>query len=422
MAVAELQSKVGAPESQTAVDAPRAPPSRASWRALFSYGFRPFFLLAAGWAALALLTLLGGLASGAWPGDALPLVRWHAHEMVFGFVAASMAGFLLTAVPAWTGSRPISGLALAALAGLWLAGRAAMSPWFGMQGTPWLLLDAAFFPALAVVLGVPLLRRRNYRNLQFLLILALLTAANALFVGMQLGWLAPAPFDPLRFAVNLILLVITVVGGRIIPAFTRNALLKSGVRSTFTPLHWLNRTSLAAVAAVVVVDVAQPDGALAGWLAALAAALLAVRASRWYGHRTLRMPIVWILHAGFAWLYVALALKAVWLLGQAPWAANWLHALTAGAFGTMTLAVMTRVALGHTGRELVVARPIAAAYALVITGAALRVVGPSAVPVYYVHALTAAGLLWTAAFALFLVVYAPILFAPRLDDGVPSAA
>ncbi|HSC14878.1 MAG TPA: NnrS family protein [Gammaproteobacteria bacterium] len=411
-----------APESRTTVDAVRAPPSRASWSAFFSYGFRPFFLLAAGWAAFALLTLLGGVASGAWPGDALPLVRWHAHEMLFGFVAASIAGFLLTAVPTWTGSRPISGWALAALAVLWLAGRTAMSPWLGMQGTPWLLLDAAFFPALAVVLAVPLLRTRNYRNLQFLFILTLLTGADALFVSTQLGWFAPAPFDPLRFSVNLILLMITVVGGRIIPAFTRNALLKSGMRCTFTPLVWLDRASLAAVAAVVVADIARPDSAFAGWLAALAAALLAARASRWHGHRTLRMPIVWILHAGFAWLYVALALKAVWLLGHASFAAHWLHALTAGAFGTMTLAVMTRVALGHTGRELVVARPIAAAYVLVIAGAALRVVGPAALSAHYVQVLAAAGVLWAAAFVIFLTVYVPILVAPRIDDQVPSSA
>jgi uncharacterized protein involved in response to NO len=389
--------------------------------ALFSYGFRPFFLLAAAWAAFALLALLGGLALGAWPVDALPITRWHAHEMLFGFIAASIAGFLLTAVPTWTGSRPISGAALAALAGLWLAGRAAMSPWLGLQGTSWLWLDVAFLPALAVVLAVPLVRTRNYRNLQFLLVLGLLTGANSLFVGAQLGWLAPAAFDPLRFAANLVLLMIVVVGGRIIPLFTRNALLKRGVRCGFAPLPWLDWTSLAAVACVVVADVAWPDTALAGWLAALSAAFLALRASRWHGHRTARMPIVWILHAGFAWLYVALALKAVWLLGHAPWAANWLHALTAGAFGTMTLAVMTRVALGHTGRELVVARPIVAAYALVIAGAALRVVGP-VLSAYYLQAVVVAGVMWAAAFAVFLVVYAPMLVAPRPDEGAPSGA
>jgi uncharacterized protein involved in response to NO len=409
------------PEPQIAAGVARAPPAGASWSALFSYGFRPFFMLAAAWAAFTLLTLIAGLVLGAWPGEALPLTRWHGHEMLFGFVAATIAGFLLTAVPAWTGSRPISGPALGTLAALWLAGRAAMSPWLGLQDTPWLLLDVAFFPALAVVLAVPLVRTRNYRNLQFLLMLALLTGANALFAGTQLGWLAPAGFDPLRFAANLVLLMIVVVGGRIIPAFTRNALLKSGQRCTLTAWPWLDRASLLAVAGVVVADLVRPETALAGWVAAVAAALLAARAGGWRGHRTLRMPIVWILHAGFAWLVVALALKAVWLLAHAPWAANWLHALTAGAFGTMTLGVMTRVALGHTGRDLVVARAIVAAYALVMAGAALRVLGPT-LSAYYLQALAAAGLVWAAAFAVFLFVYAPMLVTPRPDERALSPA
>jgi uncharacterized protein involved in response to NO len=402
--------------------AARAPRAQASWNALFSYGFRPFFLLAAGWAVLALLALLGALTLGAWPSEALPLARWHAHEMLFGFVAASIAGFLLTAVPAWTGSRPVSGAPLAALAVVWLAGRVAMSPWLGLHGTLWMLLDAAFFPALAVVLAVPLVRTRNYRNFQFVLILALLTSADALFLGVHVGWLAPPPFDSLRFAANLVLLMITVVGGRIIPAFTRNALLKTGVPCTFTPLPWLDRASLAAVAAVLVVDVVSPDSALAGWLAAAAAVLLAARASRWHALGTLRMPIVWILHVGFAWLYIALLLKAAWLLAYAPWAAHWLHALTAGAFGAMTLAVMTRVGLGHTGRELVVARPITAAYVLVIAGAALRVFGPTVLSAYYVQVLVAAGAAWAAAFVIFLAVYARLLVEPRPDEPAPSSA
>jgi uncharacterized protein involved in response to NO len=165
------------------------------------------------------------------------------------------------------------------------------------------------------------------------------------------------------------------------------------------------------------VDVVSPDSAFAGWLAAAAAVLLAARASRWHALGTLRMPIVWILHAGFAWLYVALLLKAAWLLAYAPWAANWLHALTAGAFGAMTLAVMTRVGLGHTGRELVVARPIVVAYALVIAGAALRVAGPAVLSSHYLQVLAAGGIAWLAAFAIFLAVYAPVLTRPRPDEG-----
>jgi uncharacterized protein involved in response to NO len=376
-------------------------------------GFRPFFLLSALYAIAALAAVLGALAFGAWPSDALPLGRWHGHEMLFGFVAAAIAGFLLTAVPTWTGTPPIRGGLLAALAGLWVLGRVVMLPWLALHGTAWTLVDAAFFPALALSIGSALVRARNYRNFQFMLVLFVLALADAWFLAAASGLLAPPAFDPLRLAANLVMLMIAVVGGRIVPLFTRNALAARGVRCTFAPLPWLDRAALAAVVAVVAADVVLPNTRIAGWLAALGAVLLAARMSRWHGHRTLSMPIVWILHAGYAWLPVALALKAVWLLSAAPWAVNWLHALTAGAFGTMVLGVMSRVALGHSGRPLVVARPITAAYLLVIAGALLRVAAPTVLPEHYVAVMVAALCAWAAGFALFLVVYTPILIAPR---------
>jgi uncharacterized protein involved in response to NO len=191
--------------------------------------------------------------------------------------------------------------------------------------------------------------------------------------------------------------------------------LKSRVKVSIEPMPALDLAALAALVAVIVVDVVRPDRPIAGALALVAALLLAARLARWHGHRTRRMPIVWILHAGYAWLVVALALKAAWTLGGALWAANWLHALTAGAFGTMILGVMTRVALGHSGRPLVVAPAITAAYVLVIVGAALRVAGPVLLPVYFSQLLTAAMLCWAGAFVIFIVVYLPILIAPRPD-------
>lgn len=388
--------------------------------ALLSYGFRPFFLLGAAWAVIALLTLLGALAFGAWPGDAPTPARWHAHEMLFGFVAAAIAGFLLTAVPTWTGSQPIRSWPLAALAAIWLLGRAVMNPWLGIEDTPWILLDAAFLPALATAVGVSLVRARSYQNFQFMLFLMLLTVADLVFLTERLGWIGALTFDPLRFAANLVMLMIVVVGGRIIPAFTRNALLKGGVRSVITPRVWLERASVAAIAAVIILDIAAQDSPLAGWGAAIAALLVGARLSQWQGHRTLSMPIVWILHAGYGWVAVALALKAAWLLAQAPWAANWLHALTAGAFGTMILGVTTRVALGHSGRALVVARAIVAAYVLVILGAVLRIVGPIAFPAHYVALMAAALVTWVGAFVIFIVVYGPILVTPRRTVVSPS--
>jgi len=384
-----------------------------AFSAFLSYGFRPFFLLGAAWAPIALAAFIAALAGGVpFPAEGLALARWHAHEMLFGFVAAAIAGFLLTAVPTWTSSRPVTGPALALLCLLWLAARASLWPWLGLQNSPWILLDAAFFPALAATVGIALVRARNYRNFQFMGFLFLLAAADFVFLAAHLGWLAPPPFDPLRFAANLVLLMISVVAGRIVPLFTRNALLRARVKVTIAPSPWLERTSLAAVAAVLLVDLARPDTALAGTVAAAAAVLLLARVSGWHGHRTLAMPIVWILHAGYLWLVVALALKAAWLLAGATWAANWLHALTAGAFGTMILGVTTRVALGHSGRELVVSKAITAAYVLVILGAALRIVAPAALPTSYVAGVATAAAAWAGAFVIFLLVYTPILVTP----------
>lgn len=390
--------------------------------ALWSYGFRPFFLLGAAWAIAALAIVLAALAFGAWPAEAPPLGRWHGHEMLFGFVAAAVAGFLLTAVPTWTGTPPVRGAPLAALAVLWLAGRAVMLPWLGLHDGAWALVDAAFFPALALAVGVPLVRTRNRRNLPFIAMLLVLASADLVFVAGLAGWLEAAPFDPLLLVVNLVVLMIAVVGGRIVPLFTRNALLARGVDVAVTPLPWLDSAALAAVVAVLVGDLVAPNGAAAGWLAALAAVLHVVRLGRWHGHATVSMPIVWVLHAGYAWLPIAFALKALWLLGAAPWALNWLHAFTAGAFGTMVLGVMTRVALGHTGRPLVVAKPIAYAYVLVIVGAALRIAAPVALPKFHVEFVAASLLAWTGAFAIFLAVYVPILVAPRADAAARRAS
>lgn len=389
--------------------------SAAFVRTFLSYAFRPFFLLAAIWAVLALVQTLVALAGAGWAIDALPLFRWHGHEMIYGFVAAAIAGFLLTAAPTWTSTKPVLGLPLAGLVLLWIAGRVVVNPLTGLHATPAVILDLAFFPVLAAVLAVPLVRTRNLRNYPFVLMLALLFAADAAFHAFSAGWLALS-FDPLRAAANLVLAIVVVVGGRIIPAFTRNALVRERVGSAIRPAPWLERASLAAIAGVVVVDVAAPETAVAGWVAAVAAVSIAARLARWEGHRTLRMPIVLILHVGYGWVAAALALKAVSLLAQAPWAANWLHAQTAGVFGTMILAVTTRVALGHTGRPLVVHPAITVAYALVVAGALVRVLGPGLLPLGAVHVLACAMVLWAGAFAIFLAIYAPILLGPRVQS------
>lgn len=391
-----------------------APTPRPSFSAFLSYGFRPFFLLGAIAAPTTLTAFVAALAGAVTlPADGLALARWHAHEMLFGFVAAAIAGFLLTAVPTWTSSQPVNRLPLALLCVVWLAGRVLLWPWLGLHDSPWILLGPAFFPALAAAIGIALVRARNYRNFQFIGFLLLLAAADFLFLATHLQWIEPPPFDPLRFAANLVMLMIAVVAGRIVPLFTSNALLRARVKVEIAPQPWLERASFAAVAAVLIVDLVRPDTAAAGAVAAVAALLLLARLVGWHGHRTLGMPIVWILHAGFLWLVIALALKAAWSLAAVAWAANWLHALTAGAFATMILGVTTRVALGHTGRELAVSPAIVAAYCLVIAGAALRVLAPTLLPTIYVASIAAAAAAWGMAFLIFVVVYTPILVSPR---------
>jgi uncharacterized protein involved in response to NO len=384
---------------------------------LFSYGFRPFFLLAGIYAAVPAATTVAVLAGGAWPQQAPPLFSWHGHEMLFGFASAAVAGFLLTAVPTWTGTKAVSGFALACLVLLWLAGRIVSSPWVAPSNLFPQVLAVAFFPALASTVAVPLIRTKNVRNLPFILLLAILFLGDFASQSSRYGWTDEPLLDGLRLAINTVTLMIVIIGGRIIPAFTRNALKAMRRESTMRSQRAIDIASIAVVAAVLLGDVLAPDSMFAGVLAAFSAALLLIRLSGWGGLRVLDQPLLWVLHVGYAWLALAFALKALWLLDGSIWAASWLHAFTAGAFGTMIMGVMTRVALGHTGRRLQIGRAVTASYVLVSAAALARVFGASAAGAYYTEVLAVSVLAWTSAFAIFLVVYAPILIGPRVDGN-----
>jgi uncharacterized protein involved in response to NO len=386
--------------------------------ALFAYGFRPFFLAAGLSAALIVPAWVVMIERGTMPLGVLPPQLWHAHELFYGFVGAALAGFLLTAVPSWTGAKGFGGRPLAALAAAWLLGRLAFA---GASSLPFWALAAAelsFLPGVALLLARPLLRSRN-RNAPLLIVIALLWITDAAFLA------GLARRDPLlasgslRVAIDLMLIVLTLIGGRIVPSFTANALRRRGESPEIRSFAWLERAVMALMVAIAVVDLWRPDGAAAGWLAALVAIAQGARLSGWRSLRTRGEAILWVLHLGYAWIPVGFALRALWLLAGAGWAAHWQHALTMGAFGTMILAVMTRAALGHTGRELTVGRVIAAAYVLLTLGVAARVFAPGLWPEQYLRTLVVSGSLWTAAFALYLVVYAPILTLPRAD-GKPG--
>jgi uncharacterized protein involved in response to NO len=386
--------------------------------ALFAYGFRPNFLLAGLAAAVLIPVWAASLLLGEPLGVAWPTHLWHGHEMLFGFVGAAIAGFLLTAVPSWTGQRGWGGWPLVALTALWLAGRATV--WFAGELPPWLvgLVDAAFLPAVALLVAPPLFRTQN-RNRPLLLVLIALSVCNVAFHWVLAAGEPGLASRWLHGTVGLVLVLVTVIGGRIIPAFTSAGLRSRGVTLRPSP-PWLEGLTLGSTVLLVVADIAVPGHAAVGVLALTAGLAHAARALHWSPHRTGAVPLVWVLHAGYAWVPAGLLLKGIWSLTGAVFAAGWLHALTVGALATLILAVMTRASLGHTGRPLVVGRAVTAAYLLLLAAAAARVFGPVvAGPLHYGTALAASAALWTAAFAAFVAVYGPILMRPRAD-GKPG--
>jgi len=395
------------------------PPPAASWRlALFDYGFRPFYLLC-GLYALAIVPLwLYRFAHASVSFGALPGMYWHAHEMLFGFVFAAIAGFLLTAVPSWTGARGFAGWPLGIVVALWVAGRVAMGTVGAVPFGITMVAELALVPALLLLLAPPIFRNAN-RNAPLLGVLVVLWLIDAAFLVALERADAPLASATMRLAIDLVLVLVTVIGGRIVPAFTANALRRRGETVAVTTRVPLEIAVIGVMVVIAIGDVFAPDSVFAGALAACAAALHLLRLAGWRSFRTRGESILWVMHVAYAWLPVGLALKAAWLLGQAPWAMKWQHALTMGLFATMILAVMTRSALGHTGRPLAVSRAITAAYLLLTAGALVRVFGAALFPQHYLLALSLSGLAWVLCFLLFIFVYAPILLGPRAD-GKPG--
>ncbi len=388
--------------------------SRATRRWVpFAYGFRPFFLAALVYAPLTILVWLGVRAAGWMPLEHFPPQLWHGHEMIFGFVAAAIAGFLLTAVPSWTGARGYAGAPLVLLTLLWLAGRLAFAFAAWLPQPMIMAIDLLFFPALIALLAPPLLRARN-RNTPLLLVLVALWSGNIVFQYALLHADVLLAMTALRVSIDVVLLLITVIGGRIVPAFTGNALRRRGIETPVRSRPWLEVTVIAAMALSIVIDAVAPFGLAAASVAAVAACAHALRLAGWQSMRTLKEPIVWVLHVAYAWLTVGMALKAIHLGLNVPWSAQWLHALTMGAIAMMIVAVVTRATLGHTGRELAVSPWVATGYVLLATATLLRVFGPSAT-MGYEWTVRMAGTLWIGAFALIVAVYAPILLRPRID-------
>lgn len=381
---------------------------------LLRYGFRPFFLGAGLIAALLIPWWAASYAFGVPLGTSWPPTLWHGHEMLFGFIVAAIAGFLLTAVPSWTGARGFAGWPLALISGLWLLGRIAVATSQLWPFTAVAAVDLAFLPALALLVAPPLLRAGN-RNTPLLAILAALWVCDAAFYRGLQQRNEGASLHALLLGIDIVLLLITVIGGRIVPAFTQSALKQRGRAATVRAGPLITALAIGSMIAVVLSDLFVPDGTVTGVIAALAAIVQALRLAQWHALKTLRQPIVWVLHVAYVWLPIGLALKAAALLTGAAPAAFWLHALTIGAAATMILAVMTRASLGHTGRPLIVDPVIALAYLLLTAAAFVRVFGLAVLPIAYPEVILAAAFLWTAAFVLFTWIYAPMLLSARVD-------
>jgi uncharacterized protein involved in response to NO len=378
---------------------------------LLTAGFRPFFLAASGWGALAMAAWLPLLTGRIDLPSIFDPLSWHIHEMLFGFVMAAVGGFLLTAIPNWTGRAPVAGTPLAVLVGLWLLGRIACLVSALIPGWLAVAADLAFAVALEAVATRELFAVGNKRNYPLLAPVIILAIANLLTHLQALGVAVP-PGLGWRLGIAVVIVLISVIGGRIIPAFTRNWLNARGLRPVPPPADMLDRIALGTLHVGMIAWTFLPDRWPVGVLLLIGAALNLARLVRWRGVATLEEPLLAILHVGYLWLVFGVALLGLSLIGNAVPSAAAVHALTVGTMGTMILAVMTRATLGHTGRVLRADKVTVLIYALVSASAVLRIASAwtaeGQLDLYEVAALA-----WVGAFALFAAEYGPMLLAAR---------
>lgn len=378
--------------------------------ALFSYGFRPFFLFGAAWAALAMALWLPMLANRISLPTAMSPVEWHSHEMLFGFVPAIVAGFLLTAVPNWTGRLPVAGARLMVLFALWLAGRAAIMVSAVIGPIPSAVIDLSFLGALIAIIAREIVAAGNLRNLKVLAAVALLFVANAL-VHLE-STLSLGDGHGNRLGLGATLMLIMIIGGRIIPSFTRNWLNRRGPGRLPVPVDRLDLSAMGVSGMALASWVVVPNEPATAVLAVAAFTFNLYRLSRWAGERTLADPLVLVLHVSYAFVplgFLLIALSIVRADVMAASAAQ--HAWTAGAIGMMTLAVMTRASLGHTGQRLAASTPVTLIFVAAFLGAVARVA--AGIPGLRDQALATGAVLWVAAFAGFVAVFAPLLMKRR---------
>ena len=381
---------------------------------IFQNSFRPFFIAAGIWATLAVpfwLLSYFGILSGT---ENFNILLWHQHEMLYGFVAAAITGFILTAIPNWTGRSPIKNKPLAILAFLWIVGRVGFLNIAIFGTTVTTLMDLPFLIVLVLVIAREIVSGKNWRNLPVIILISFFTLGNIL-VHLQIHEIIDSAELGMRLSTFVLSILLALIGGRIVPSFTRNWLAQNKANKFPRPFGNIDKISLISLVVFVFAQVIIPHHQATSLLALLAGLLHGIRFIRWKVWMTLAEPLIWILHVGYMWLCVALVLIGLsGLTDFVPYTSSY-HALTVGAFSTMILAVMTRASLGHTGRTIKATLGTTTIFIFITIAAILRVYEPF-INESGTLILSLSGIFWTLSFALFIFIYFPILTQPRKVD------
>lgn len=395
-------------------------PAAAPPPVILSLGFRPFFLLAGLHAALSMALWVVWLGTHLMNAAIIDLsiagspYVWHGHEMVFGFLTAAIAGFLLTATPNWTGTPPITGTRLAVLVAAWLAGRVGL--WCSAWLPVWMVigLDALFLPLLAIMLAMPLIRAGKRANMMFIALIFMMAVGGLLSNLGSFGFLEDGGRMGRLIGIDVAVMMMVVVGGRVTPAFSRNWLNAKGkVATDIAAPRWLERPAIGFAALALLAELTPLPASVPAILMVVAGILLLARLWCWRPWRVTAEPLLWVLSLGALWVAAGFILRgaAVALPMLSETAA--LHGHAIGAAGTMIAGIMTRASLGHTGRSLIASPLMILTYGFVTTAAVTRILGPTLLPDLTLESLVLAGCLWIIAFLLFVVEFAPILLSPR---------
>ena len=371
-------------------------------------GFRPFFFLGAAYSVTNIFLwalIYSGKISP--PSFYFDPISWHSHEMIYGFVIAIIAGFLLTAVANWTGGAPARQIHLAGLCLLWGIGRAAVNFDLGMPYWAIMVAELIFLPVLTISLTIPLLKSWNTRNFIFLSFLTGLFACDLWFLFAQ-------KLEPLYIAIIIILMMITLVGGRIIPAFTVGALRQAGLNLYQTPQTKMDAAALVSLMAVAFSITLFPNSLILFFAALISSLIHLIRMRHYHTLKTRHDPMLWVMHLGYFWLIIGLFLISLTGLDILTMPMI-IHALTIGAIGTMILGMICRVTLGHTGRNLKASRSTMLAFSLIQCAALIRVFGPILFPEQKITLVMVSAFLWVICFLIYLVNYSPMLFSKRPD-------